>query len=258
MALKNETLYKAALNITRKDVKGQAFNPQEFTRYLWLGSNDYHDQQYQRYKRTGRMPSALRPFIIKGASVNLSSGVGSLPSTFFALIGRPKWGAKTIAIVDDEQYNVLEDHSIMAPTVRKPVARITYSDVADSYTNDKWEITVYPTTVFSDETLTVDYLRTPKEPILDYYIDADGAYQYLDEGETHTVVVGEVYPVASSPPTVGSEYSSTTIETIWNDVDKENILYMVLAYAGITVSRADIGQYFDAKRVETIQLQNIE
>jgi hypothetical protein len=258
MAITNEILYKAALNITRKDVKGQAFNPQEFARYLWLASNDYYDQQYQRYMRTGRFPSPLNPYRVKGAPVALTNGVGSMPSTYHALLGRPKWGTVTVAMVDDEKYNLLQDHTLMKPTPRKPIGRILYSDDADTYTDDEWQITVYPTTAFASENLTIDYLRTPKQPILDYYIDANGAYQYLAEGEDHTVVASETFPLASTAPSTGSTYESTTIEMLWEDTDKENILYMLLAYAGITVNRADVGQYFDSKRIETIQIQNTE
>ena len=251
MAILNSDLYQISLNVARKDKKGRAFTVKEFNRYLWFTSNNYYDYHYQQFRKKKVLPSPLEVFRVLAASVTVTTGVGSMPSTFFHLLGRPKWGAIPVAVLSDEQYNMKEDNAIMAPSSIRPACRIYYDS-----TNSVWKGTFYPAASFASQTVTIDYLKEPTQPILDYYIDTDGAYVFLDAAETHTVVSGEVFPLATTQPSVSSTYTSTTAEMLWEDVDKENLLYNVLALAGITIDRPDLAQYFDAQKMITIQTEN--
>jgi hypothetical protein len=85
------------------------------------------------------------------------------------------------------------------------------------------------------------FLRYPTNPYYDYYIDSNGAYIYLEEGESHTLQAGEE---GSAGQTSGVVVSLSK-ELEWNEVGKLDIANLVLQHIGINLREGQLFQYAD-------------
>lgn len=103
--------------------------------------------------------------------------------------------------------------------------------------------------MINKNTAILYYLKYPIVPILDYYIDADGNYVALDEGEIHTWVAGEKTSdgQATSP---GEQYTSLTVETDWKYQDKLELASRILSAMGIENGDSMVYQYSQQLKVE--------
>jgi hypothetical protein len=86
----NQSLYKAVLDILRKDIRGEAVSVAEFNAILPVVSHEYFIQQYAKFQQTQKITDSLAPFI-KTATITLTSGVGYLPYDYMHLIGTPTY-----------------------------------------------------------------------------------------------------------------------------------------------------------------------
>jgi hypothetical protein len=85
------------------------------------------------------------------------------------------------------------------------------------------------------------FLRYPTNPYYDYFIDSNGAYIYLEEGESHTLQPGEE---GSAGQTSGIVVSLSK-ELEWNEVGKLDIANLVLQHIGINLREGQLFQYAD-------------
>jgi hypothetical protein len=109
-----------------------------------------------------------------------------------------------------------------------------------------------------DNTLDINfvYLRYPLPVILDYYIDTNGVYNYLEAGEGHnwsdgdTDSAGDTHTAASASVS-GYEYTSLTTESEWNEDDQYKIVEYILRDVGISMSEGDVYKYADENKNES-------
>ncbi len=326
--MRNVDLYKMALNLTRKDRKGNAFSVGEFNRYLQMANQEYYSQQLTKYEMSQLLTDSLGPFAVTGESITVTTAVGNLPAAettctftnatekvnstghslsdgdviifnneggampdevyadfpyyvvnkatndfeiavtsggsavdfsgdgtgttkyrdaykdYYHLIGDPLWSTTYIDRVTNLEHATRERNELTKASIDYPTVREAYT-----VSTDKYKLTFYPTGAFTSETVTVDYLRKPLVPFLDYVVTTAGLAIYFGQGDTRTFVAGDTYPVAPYTPTTANTYDAQTVELEWNDFDKVNILYIILSRAGVTIDRGDLVQYFEQQRI---------
>jgi hypothetical protein len=101
-------------------------------------------------------------------------------------------------------------------------------------------INVYPDTI---PTVNINYLRYPKTPFLDYYVDANYVITYLDAYTkyiytSHLLAAGEEYRDGT---TTGTVYSYT-VDWEWDEDMLPQIVYMILIKAGINLENMNVTQ----------------
>lgn len=127
----NQSLYKAVLDILRKDERGEAVSVAEFNAILPVVSHEYFIQQYAKFQQTQKITDSLAPFI-KTATVTLTSGVGFLPYDYMHLIGSPTYLQSTttrkIDVVSRLEYAERVVDPITQPTTTYPLAILGTGD----------------------------------------------------------------------------------------------------------------------------------
>jgi hypothetical protein len=235
--------YDTILDLIRKDQKGRAFSIPEFNDIIKLVNYELYSHLAPKSGQDTDVIEALKDFVVLGATISLTSGVGSIPSGYERIQGKPYVisGADTIpvdVITSLELPDRLEDE-LTKPSALHPVAIIGGAPVLDLS-----QITVYPDTI-SD--IRVSYLKIPATPLLDYYILSTGQYFYLDEDATGiTIPVGAVYSdgVTVNPSTV----DSLTVNFEWREDQTPILVNMVLQKAGIVLESQIPIEYGIAKQ----------
>jgi hypothetical protein len=116
--------------------------------------------------------------------------------------------------------------------------------------------TVEPTkTVYLDKVylglaldITLNYLKKPTTPYLDWYSDAQDRIQYLSEGIEYTLQTDETYIDKDDGTVRTSGYTITasvnkTVEMEIPDDDKRGVFYSMLAKLGVSLDQADATGY---------------
>ena len=237
----NEELYLTALDIARKDTKGNALTVGEFNKILYTVTNEYFIQQYRKYELTKTITDSLNPFL-KQSTIAIAGGFGILPMTtdqeFFHITGDPivTGGTVPVDIVPEIEYSHRVNDTLTAPSTTSPIGVMRW----DSSTSGPM-IYVYPSSITSIDTW---YLKQPVQPFLDYYVDSSYNKTFLDAGESYTVVAGDTFPVyTGTAPVAGATYSSLTKEMEWRNFDKPSILYMILQKIGVAITDQMITEY---------------
>ena len=195
----NTSLYRAVLDILRKDLRGEAVSVAEFNAILPVVSHEYFIQQYAQFQQTQKITDSLAPFI-KTATITLTAGKGYLPADYLHLIGMPTC-TQTVSLVS---YTRKID----------VVSRMEYSDrVADAITQPT---ATYPIAVIGteDKASYIGYYSTYTPPIADFAMISVGGVQRpaitfttahgLETGDTITLSGGR-----TSGGVLTSEYDGT-------------------------------------------------
>lgn len=160
-----------------------------------------------------------------------SDGLATLPPDFFYPTGilfiKPtESGAvpRMVTLVTDIEWMQSLGNTVTTPTEEYPMAKIFSGGMY-----------VRPADV---KFVDFSYIRKPADPVYDYYIDNATAREvYLSPGET--------------PPLTGVTYSgiggtgniSASVELEWNDINKVNIMAIMLSFLGVNLKANDIIGY---------------
>lgn len=167
----------------------------------------------------------IRQFKTK-ADISFSSGIGSLPETYFKYDDVRVSGAlEPVEVLTSSELSRRINNAIDAPDVLFPAAEILGS-----------QMYIYPTTI---TTASLIFYRYPVTPALSYYISADGEIVPLAVGATHTIGVGEV---GMNGEAEGIEVTSTTVEHEWNSESAIELVYIIVKNMGINLMRGDVFQ----------------
>lgn len=104
--------------------------------------------------------------------------------------------------------------------------------------------------MIDSSTAILYYIKNPNTPVYDYYIDVNGVYQYLAEGEIHTWVTGEKDSSGNTKTTGDPDYTSLTVESEWKDQDKLRLITRILRNLGVNLSDDDVIKYAQQQKVE--------
>lgn len=165
----------------------------------------------------------IRQFKTK-ANISFSSGIGSLPETYFKYDDVRVSGAlEPVEVLTSSELSRRINNAIDAPDVLFPAAEILGN-----------QMYIYPTTI---TTASLIFYRYPVTPALSYYISADGEIVPLAVGATHTIGVGEV---GMNGEAEGIIVTSTTVENEWGSESGIDLVYIIVKNMGINLSRSDI------------------
>jgi len=231
-------LYNVILNVTRKDKRGNAFSVGEYNNICNLSVKELFTQQIAKFQLTNIVSESLVPFL---RETSVTSPAWDLPDDFSHLVGQPIYNSTPVDIVTENEYSFRVWDELTQPTTDYPICKLEW----DNY----YRLVCYPASV---SPVDVRYLKTPDTVKLDYYV-YEGIKHFLDVGENHTVVSGEIYPLEETQPTVGSVYTSKTVDFEWqSEPDKAELFNLVLKKFGIAITDINIEQVAEQNKVNII------
>jgi hypothetical protein len=218
-------IYKSLLDLHLADDKSDPITISEFNRLIRLVNQDVYDDYIRTFELNNENSDILAPFEVFDTVIALvvteGMAVGSLPTDYYRLIGKPRTldGAITrrVDVVSNYEDASREDDYLTKANTTYPTCVIGGKDVTDYL-----RIRVRPTTITQ---IWVDYMKTLTAPFLDYYInDSNMVKVFLPE----TVVVQNV-PLGNTYRDgtiggVGVTVTSLTKNLPWRDGDLDKIM----------------------------------
>lgn len=177
--VESREIYETLLDLCRKDKRGRSLDVDEFNRVAKMVDKRVYAHYYSNFEQTLDSSDALGQFKVTNYQVDLTSGVGALPSDYYNLIGSPRYtdgsDIRKVDVVTNLEYTSRQSDYLTRPTAKDPIMLIGGLDSSDNK-----EVRVLPATITP---IRVDYLKESSTPYLDYYID-DTTYEYtfLDGG----------------------------------------------------------------------------
>lgn len=160
-------VYYLLLDELRVDKRGLSVEPDEFNRLIRVVNYEIYEDFIRRFEEDQSSSDDLGKLKVHNYSIGLTAGVGSLPSSYHRLIGKPR------ALVDSAYVNVdmvttfeqacRDDDYLTMPTTTYPTCTIGGVDGLSVM-----QIRVKPTTITE---VRIDYLRTLTVPFLDYMVN---------------------------------------------------------------------------------------
>jgi len=239
MALTNGDIYKFILFAANKSSIGGYIRPTDYNNQLKINSsvllrevlgitNDWGLGQPISQKQKGYstlLDDKTKPFK-KRATLSFSGGVSALPSDYYTYDSIRVDGAlEGVEVLFGGEVARRLSSYIDVPDTEYPVGE---------FVGDTFEI--YPSTILSAKLI---YYRNPITPVFDYYIDANGVINYLDEGATYILQTDEVGSAGQTSGTV----TSSSVEMEWRDQEKMDIAWMICRNFGINIQRQDLTTY---------------
>ena len=252
MAYTNNDILNLINFTIRKENKGNPLTRNNFTLLLKIHGDGHYEMLYDQYERTQEISDSLRRFKSEksGAELGFTKYTIDIPTDYghsgYLYYKKSGTDIKPINIVDDDQFMMRQNSLIEAPSTDYPIAR---------FTTDYIE---YLPTTLDQNYFTFSYLRKVTPAFYDYYIDANGVTQYLDEDEYHNWGEGEtdssgvVHSVGSASVSVsGYDYQSQTVELDFEEEDKLKVAYRILQAVGIPIDEAGVFQYAEQLKAES-------
>lgn len=134
---------------------------------------------------------------------------------------------KAVEVLTEGQFDMRRGSKLMPPTHKNPVCCFY-----DSY------IKFLPLNL---QFINFTYLRLPKTPFYDYYIDSNDNIVYLPAGSSHLLSAGET---GSMGQTVGT-VNSLTVEWEYDEMFHPEIVYRLLLKLGVNMREAALTQIAD-------------
>lgn len=235
-------IYDTIQTLIRKDQKGNSFSITEFNRILPVVNLELYNFYTSHLEEGQDITEELKGFMTLKDPVTLTSGVGQLPA-YGRMLGVPYTDTAESDLVTNKELTFRLFDELTQPTVEDPIT------ILGGLTGTAKNITVYPDTISS---IYINYLSVPVTPVLDFYIDSNGLYVYLDEDATGiTIPVGAVYSdgVTTNPSTVNSQ----TVNLAWDDEQTPAIINSLLQKAGIILDEKMAVEYGVARETKEEQ-----
>jgi hypothetical protein len=224
-------VYDLLLAQIRADKRGLSISISEFNDFARIVNERVYAKYYDDFENSTDNISAMAGFKVLNYTVALTAGVGSLPSDYYDLIGKPRTSlagvTKRVDLVSSLELDDRLDDYLTQPTTSHPCAILAGTD-ANGYT----KIVVYPTTITS---VDVDYLQEATTPFLDYYVnDTTLVTTYMAESATVAVPSGSTYRTGTAGG--GAGIVSQTVNFEWDISDTFLILSMFASMIGLTLN----------------------
>jgi hypothetical protein len=225
------TVYNALLNALRKDFRGQVVSLDEFNILSELVNQRILSAYASRFEEDIESSSDLGFLKVVGYTLNLTSGVATLPSNYYRLTGDPYYTdtsvtpnkVRYIDILTSKEHTYRQRDFLTQASTTYPTCIVGTQDAYKAL-----QIRVAPTTITS---IKVDYLRETATPYLDYYVN-DTTYlaTYLTAGQSITIPTGSTY----RDGTTGTK-ASLTVDWEWSESDLPLIITYFLDALGIAI-----------------------
>jgi hypothetical protein len=220
-------VYNALVDILRADGRGLAISPDEFTRIARLVNQQLYDKFYAEFEKNTANIDVLAGFKTIGASVALVAGVGSLPSDYRELIGKPLTNTgKYVDLVSSLELAEREDDYLTQPTTDYPCAILGDTDGSGDI-----QIRVFPVDA-TITSVTVDYLRETSTPYLDWYVNnTTQVVTFMAADTAVSVPSGSTYRDGTAGG--GAAINSLTENFEWGDAEFPLIISMFCTHLGV-------------------------
>lgn len=221
-------IYNALVDILRADKRGLDFSPDEFSRIARIVNQRLYAKYYSDFEGNTDNIDVMGGFKTIGTTVNLVAGVGSLPSDYYQIIGKPRTNAgKAVDLVSSLELEEREDDYLTQPTTTYPCAILGDQD-GSGYT----QIRVFPVDA-TITSITLDYLRETTTPYLDYYTnDTTLVVTFMAADTAVSVPSGSTYRDGTAGG--GAAINSLTENFEWGESDQPIIIAMFCSMLGIT------------------------
>jgi hypothetical protein len=225
------TVYETLIDILRADKRGLQLSPTEYSRMARLVNERVYSRFYKDFESNIDNIDVMGGFKVINHEIALASGVGSLPSNYYQLIGKPRTvdsGSVTrrVDLVSSLEMDDRLDDYLTQPTTTYPCASLGGEDGSGNK-----QIRLQPTTI---TTLWIDYLKTPDVPFLDYYTsDSTLVNTFMSEGATVSVPAGSTYRDGTAGG--GAGIVSQTVNWQWSDSELPLIVSMYCQLIGIAI-----------------------
>jgi hypothetical protein len=242
MSILSSYVYDTIQTILRKDQKGNAFSISEFNRIAPIANFSLYNFYVANLEESQEVTEETKAFMTLNHEITLTSGVGSLPA-YGRMLGVPYVisGQDTIPVdlLTNLELPFRLSDELTKPTALHPIA------ILGGKTGANKNITVYPA---STSSVRINYLSIPATPVLDFYIDTNGLYVYLDQGETGvSIPAGAVYSDGTVGPTTKD---SQTVDFEWHEDQVPMIISEVLQKAGLILSEQVAIEYGIARETK--------
>ena len=162
-------VYSLLLDEIRTDARGLSCELPEFNRIIRLINNEVYDEYIARFEKDQLSSDELGKLKVHNYNLALTAGVGSLPASYYRLIGKPRTLDGTtyrkVDMVSTFEQASRDDDYLTKATVLHPTCTIGGVDGLGVM-----RIRVKPTTITQ---IWIDYLRTLTTPFLDYMVHAE-------------------------------------------------------------------------------------
>ena len=187
-------VYENVLNYLRKDKRGMVITIDEFNTLSHLVNKRVYASYCSRFEEDITNSSDLGIFKVVGYNINLTTGVGTLPTSYNRMIADPYYTdtsvtpnvVRRIDVVTSKEHSYRERDYLTKATVKHPTCMI---GTQDAY--GKMQIRVTPTSITP---IKIDFLRNAVTPYLDYYVnDTTKNYTYMLVGKSVAISSGSTY-----------------------------------------------------------------
>lgn len=224
------TVYNTLLDVLRKEKRGKSLSIDEFNRLSVIVNENLYSKYYEYFEESVDGNDSLWRFKTFATTVNLSAGVGSMPSNYSDIIGEPYYTdsggeERNVDIITSLELSKRNRDYLTQPSTSYPVCVLGGEDSSNNI-----QIRVYPISITS---VLINYLRVANTPFLDYYVN-DTTFQptFIAEGEQNVAIpTGNTY----RDGTTGTVALSATVEWEWSDSDLPLIIALFLQEVGITL-----------------------
>jgi len=222
-------VYEIILNLSRKDLRGNALSPEEYNSTARIVNETVFAKYYAEFENSSENSESMSAFKVLGETIPIVAGVGVLPASYYHVVGMP-WYLGTdsmrryLDLVSSLEHAKREQDYLTKATLIHPTFRFGLVDVAADMT-----VHVTPTTI---NPIYLDYIRTPDTPFLDYYLDDTNlTYTWCASGGVNVNIPdGSTYRDGTEGADV---VVSQTTEWEWDADDLPLIISLFLQHLGI-------------------------
>jgi len=214
-------VYQYLLDEIRSDKRGLSVSEDEYNRLIRLVNQEIYDQRIGNFEADLDNMDSLGWFKVHNYGIDLTAGIGTLPTNYYQVIGKPRIldgdTLSRVDIVTEFEYGAREDDFLTASSTTYPYCRIGGINASS-----QMQIRVSPTTATK---IWIDYLKVLTVPFLDYMIKDDTYVRtYFAETATlQSVPLGYTYrdgTVGGATVTI----TSLTKNLKWDDGDLSLII----------------------------------
>jgi hypothetical protein len=174
-------VYNLLLDELRADKRGQSLEISEYNRICRLVNYELYADFCKKFETDTENIDTLGWYKVNDYGIDLTSGVGTIPSNYYRIIGKPRTldGTTTryVDLVTEFEHACREEDYLTKATVVHPTCRISGVNATEQL-----QIRIAPTTTIK---VWLDYLRMLVTPYLDWFIN-DTTLNYTFFAETTT------------------------------------------------------------------------
>lgn len=214
-------VYQLLLDELRVDKRGNAEDPDEFSRIARLANQEIYNKYIANFETNIENIDSLGWYKVYNYGIALTAGVGTIPADYERIIGKPRALVGTdyvnADLVTEFEHGSRQEDYLTQATLVHPTCRI-----GGVSATDELQIRVTPTTVTQ---INIDYLKALVTPYLDWYVnDTTEVVTFLDES-----VVAQAIPAGctyrdGTPGGVGVTVASLTRDFRWHENDLSLLL----------------------------------